>query len=107
MHNIIHDTFIISVHPPGPEVSISQRYAADYLTVGLEWSEENGVSYNVSTEPQAAIAFNGSSAIQFIALYNTVYDVNITASSVICDTTHTVTTTAGFNYSESYNIIAL
>ena len=73
MHNIIHDTLIISVHPPGPEISISQRYAADYLTVGLEWSEENGVSYNVSTEPQVAIAFKGSSAIQLIALYITLF----------------------------------
>ena len=63
------------------------------------------MSYNVSTEPQVAIAFNGSSAIQFIALYNTAYNVSITASSVLCDTAHTVTTTAGFNYSESYNVI--
>ena len=97
------------MHPPGPEVSTTViGNAADYLTVGLQWVEENGVSYNVSTEPQVAIAFNGSlTSIQFIALYNTVYNVNITASSVICDTAHTVTTTAGFNYSESYNIIAL
>ena len=46
------------MHPPGPEVStIVIGNAADYLAVGLQWVKENGVSYNVSTEPQVAIAF--------------------------------------------------
>ena len=88
------------MHPPGPEVKISPKYAADYINVRLEWVEVNGVSYNVSIEPQVAIAFNGSSTIQFTALYNTVYNVNITANRVFCDTAHTVTTAVVFNYSK-------
>lgn len=84
--------------PPGPEVTTSVSYAADYITISLEWIEENGVSYSVSTKPLVAIAFDGSSTIQFIALYNTAYNVNITANSVVCNTT----TTVGLNYSEGF-----
>ena len=93
-------TMIHVLHPP--EVNISPRYAADYIAVSLEWAEENGISYNVSTEPQVAVTFNGSSTIQFTALYNTVYNVNITANyRVLCDN---VTTTLGLNYSEFFSI---
>ena len=50
-----------SVHPPGPEVEISPKYAADYINVHLEWAEENVIFYNVSIEPQVTITFNGRS----------------------------------------------
>ena len=38
---------------------ISETFGTTNITVSLEWTQENDVSYNVSIEPQAAIDFIG------------------------------------------------
>ena len=45
--------------------------------------------------------------IRFTVLYNTAYNVNITADSAFCDITHHVTTAVRFNYLAFNAIIPL
>ena len=54
------------------------------VTVTLEWSQFSGETYIVATIPEAAasVSFTGSTSVQLVLLYNTEYNVTITA--ILC-----------------------
>ena len=57
------------------------RYEADNVLVMLEWAPVDGVSYNITAIPPAAIlAFNRSTIVQLRLHYNTQYNISILAS---------------------------
>ena len=56
------------------------RYETDNILVMLNWTPEDGVSYNVTTIPQVAIVYNASTSVQLTLHYNTQYNVSILAS---------------------------
>ena len=86
--------------PPEFEVTISERFWTTNITVTMEWtSTRDDVWYNVSTEPQVDVIFTGDTSIHFIALYNTLYNVSIVASSALCNTG---INRVGFKYSEFF-----
>ena len=76
--------------PPEFEVMISrERFGITNITVAMEWtSVRNDVWYYVSTEPQQSPEgiFTGNPHIQLVALYNTLYNVTVIASSALCNT---------------------
>ena len=50
------------------------------FTVTLEWPQFSGETYTVVTDPEAVhIRFTRSNMVQLVMLYNTKYDVNVTA----------------------------
>lgn len=53
------------------------RYEADIVLVVLDWSPEDGVSYNITTIPPVAVVFNASTSVQLTFRYNTQYNVSI------------------------------
>ena len=47
----------------------------------MEWSQFNGETYTVATVPEAVHTnFTGSTSVQLVMLYNTQYNVNVTAT---------------------------
>ena len=73
------------------------RYEADNVLVMLGWAPVDGVSYNVTTIPSVAVAFNGSAIVQLILHYNTQYNVSILAS--LCEQSLTVSHDLSFGES--------
>ena len=69
----------------------------DNVTVILEWTPENGMSYNVSVVPQVAVRFTGDRSVQLTASYNTVYNVSVVAT--LCGRNN-ATTATGLSYGE-------
>ena len=68
-----------------PDVIISDiEYGTHNVTVLLRWIPENGVTYNISTEPEVetVINFNTMSTAQITLSYNTHYNVSVLATSV-------------------------
>ena len=56
------------------------RYETDNILVVLDWTSENGVSYNVTAIPHVAVVFNASTSVQLALHYNTQYNVSILAT---------------------------
>ena len=56
------------------------HYEADSVLVMLDWAPVDGVSYNVTTIPPAAVVSSTSTIIQLRLRYNTWYHVSILAS---------------------------
>ena len=48
----------------------------------MEWTEEEGVSYNITIFPMVPITFTESTSVQLIVSYNTEYNVNLEAVTV-------------------------
>ena len=68
---------------PEPLESITTRvirYEADNVLVILDWTPEDGVSYNVTSIPPAAVILISSYSVQLALHYNTQYNVSILAS---------------------------
>ena len=56
------------------------RYEADNVLVMLDWTPEDGVSYNITTIPPVAVIFNASTSVQLTFCYNVQYNVSILAT---------------------------
>ena len=63
-------------------VTTSEEYIADVVTVIVEWSEEQGVTYNITIVPMVPIIFTGSTSVQLIVSYNIEYNVTLEAVAV-------------------------
>ena len=77
--------FIVNIDFPNtPEVIIKTdmiHFGNDNFTVTLEWSQFSGETYSVATVPEAVhTSFIGSTSVQLVMLYNTQYNVNVTAT---------------------------
>ena len=84
------------------QVNISERFAAENVTVILKWIQENDIFYNVSIEPKnlTSLKCNGSTDVKLILLYNTLYNVDVTASSIVCDSVTSYHTNISLIYSK-------
>lgn len=93
-------TVDIQFHPA--QVNISERFAAENVTVILKWIQENDIFYNVSIEPKnlTSLKRNGITDVKLIILYNTLYNVDVTASSIVCDSITTYHTNISLIYSK-------
>ena len=63
-------------------VTTSEEYRADNVAVIVEWTEEEGASYNITIFPMVPIIFTGSTSVQLIISYNTEYNVSLEAVAV-------------------------
>ena len=61
-------------------MNITEQLGLDRVTVNLEWTHKNGVSYNVSVNPQVAVNYAGRNRAQLFVLYDTEYNVSVIAS---------------------------
>ena len=72
--------------PNTPEVIVRPDmiyFGNDNFTVTLEWSQFSGERYIVATVPEAVhTSFTMSTSVQLVMLYNTQYNVSITA--ILC-----------------------
>ena len=67
----------------------------DSVVVVLQWSSQDGVSYNINIIPQVNATFIGRAKIQMLVYYNIIYNVSITAT--LCGL-NTVTSIVTLNY---------
>ena len=67
------------------------------VTLILDWTSENSVSYNVSVVPQVLISFTASLSVQLTVLYNVLYNVSVV--STLCGQ-NSATTSIGLKYGE-------
>ena len=68
-------------------VNITEEVEANSVTVILQWSTKNGVSYIVNINPQVALNHMGRNIAQLIVSYNIKYNISIMAS--LCGTNRT------------------
>ena len=70
--------------PNGPEVIIRPdmtHFGNNNFTVTLEWPQFSGETYTVVTVPEVVHkSYTGSTNVQLIMLYNTHYNVTVTAT---------------------------
>lgn len=67
--------------PAEPEVKKTELLGITNVTVILEWTQEDGVYYNVSVVPPTASVFTGSTSLHLTVSYNTSYNVSVVATS--------------------------
>jgi hypothetical protein len=57
------------------------HFGADNFTVSLEWSQFSGETYSVATVPESVYLISTmSTSVQLVMLYNTQYNVTVTAT---------------------------
>jgi hypothetical protein len=57
------------------------HFGADNFTVTLEWSQFSGETYSVATVPESVhLISTMSTSVQLVMLYNTQYNVTVTAT---------------------------
>ena len=62
-------------------VRTSEEYRADSIAVIIEWTQQEGVSYNITIVPLVPMIYTGSTSVQLIASYNIEYSVSLEAST--------------------------
>ena len=77
------------------------HYEEEKILVTLDWIPENGISYSITTIPEAAaVVFNATTSVQLELHYNTLYNVSILAT--LCGQSNTTTAVYhSLNISES------
>ena len=63
-------------------VGTSEEYRADSIAVIIEWTQLEGVSYNITIVPMVPVIYTGNTSVQLIASHNTEYSVSLEASAV-------------------------
>ena len=58
----------------------SEQFGRDAVSVTLQWIPKSLYSYNVIVNPQVQLQFNGSTRVQLILSYNTLYNVSVVAT---------------------------
>ena len=81
-----------------PTLSIfHEYYGPDNVTVTVEWTQQEGATYDVRISPLAPVLVtNGDTSHQIIVLYNTEYNLTVVAVTVCGN----VTTSRTLNYGE-------
>ena len=82
-----------------------EEYSANNITITVKWIQQLGLVYNASVTvvPLAPlIIFNGSgsSSVQLVLEYNTVYNLSVTVAVAPCGANYTETFIA-LNYGEA------
>ena len=65
-------------------VRTSEEYRADSIAVMIivEWTQWEGVSYNITIVPMVPMIYTGSTSVQLTVSYNTKYNVSLEGSTV-------------------------
>ena len=63
-------------------VSTIEEYRADGVSVVVEWTQQEGVSYNVTIIPMVPMIYTGSTSVRLTVSYNTEYSVSLEASTI-------------------------
>ena len=71
------------------------QFDTDSIKVILQWTYQNGVSYNVNIIPLVNTTFIDRTSVQVLICYNTAYNVSIMA--ILCGQ-NSVTTIVTLNY---------
>jgi hypothetical protein len=72
-------------------------FGNDNFTVTLEWYQFSGETYSVATVPQPVnMSFTGSTSVQLVMLFDTPYNVTITAT--LCGNRNTTNLTTLYYY---------
>ena len=79
-------------------VNISEWFEANSITMTLEWSNINGVTYVINVDPQVAVNYTERNSAILTVSYNINYNVSIVAS--LCGTN--ATTYSVLNYGKLY-----
>ena len=70
--------------PNTPDVAVRTdmiHFENDSFMVTLEWPQFSGETYSVVTIPEAMhTSFTANTSVQLVMLYNTQYEVNVTAT---------------------------
>ena len=67
--------------------NISEQFRAKDISVTLEWTGTNGVSYSVRVDPEVAVNYTGRNSAQITVLYDIKYNVSVIAA--LCGITTT------------------
>jgi hypothetical protein len=71
-------------NPPELEITLKPdmtHFGADNFTVTLEWSQFSGETYSIATVPEPVyMSFTRSTSVQLVMLYDTPYNVTVTAT---------------------------
>ena len=68
-------------------MDISEQIEASHVTLTLQWSTINGVTYAINIDPQVAVNYTGRNTAQLRVFYNIIYNISIMAS--LCGTNRT------------------
>ena len=72
----------------GPTAIItSEEFGSDNVTITVEWTLEEGATYQIIVVPQISINFTGGSSIQLILPYNINYNLSL-ETALPCHQTH-------------------
>ena len=61
-------------------VTVSERFETSSVTLYLEWSTKNGVSYTVDVYPTTFVNYTGKDSAQLTVSYNIIYNVSVATS---------------------------
>ena len=61
----------------GPIAVTSEEFGADNVTVTVEWTQQEGATYQIIIVPKIPVTFIGESSIQLILLYNINYNLSV------------------------------
>lgn len=74
---------MIIAYPNPPEVKVTETFGVDSISVTLNWTQENDLSYDLTIAPYTTVHsmfLYNNAVIELVALYNNVYNVTITTS---------------------------
>lgn len=75
-----------------PHVNASKEFGPNTITVTLEWTHINGVSYIIDVDPIVAVNYTGRNTAKLVMMYdNKYYNVSVIAS--LCGTNRSTTFT--------------
>ena len=63
-----------------PHLNVSEWFETNIVKIYLGWTTKNGVSYNISVDPELAINYTGRTSVQLSSSYNIKYNISVTAS---------------------------
>ena len=80
------------------QVNLADHLGIDYVTVTLEWTPVENMTYSVSISPPADVLFARNTSWNLTLSYNTSYSVNIHAT--YCGYSNNIITTQMLKYGE-------
>ena len=78
----------------------TEEYSVNNITITVEWIQQIGAVYDSSVLPPAPLEFTGSSSVQLVLEYNTVYNLSIEIIVAHCGG-YTETSFIELNYGEA------
>ena len=67
-----------------PLVNASKEFGPNTITVTLEWTCINGVSYIIDVDPMVAVNYTGRNTAKLVMMYDNKYNIGVIA--LLCRT---------------------